>query len=88
MSDYAELTELENRVLDAIKQDCFYRESDDGECWCFADEFAKDAGITVESCKGVLGSLVQKKVINIWEGDRNFNTNKIDNLLQVSKKYR
>lgn len=78
---FAELTELENKVLEAIKQDCFYQESDSGTCWCFTDQFAKDAGISVESCKGVLGSLQKKDIIHIDAYDEN-------NILQVNEKYR
>jgi len=82
---YDNLTELENKVLEAIKKDCFYQESEDGSCWCWADQFAKDAGISVESCKAVLGTMVQKKVIRIddWKslGEK-------DNYLQVAEDYR
>lgn len=83
---YKDLTELENKVLEAIKKDCFYRESEAGICWVFTDFFAKDAGISVESCKGVLGSLVKKEIIRIDDyTDRGYDEN---NALQVNKNYR
>lgn len=85
---YKDLTEMENKVLEAIKQDCFYRESDNYSCWCWVDEFAKDAGISIESCKGVLGSLVKKGVVHIDFYDKNFETGHNDNSLQVLKGYR
>lgn len=83
---YKELTELENKVLEAIKDDPFYKESEgQGLCWCFTEQFAKDAGISVESCKGVLGSLVKKEVIHI---DNNKDCGDSNNALTVSEKYR
>jgi hypothetical protein len=87
--DYKELTELENKVLRAIKSDCFYQESENGVCWVFTDQFAKDAGISIESCRAILGTLTEKKVIHIDKmtaKDREFGER--NNILQVSEDYR
>ena len=91
--NYDGLTELENKVLFAIKQDCFYQESfgqDDekyeGSCYCWPSDYAEIAKISVSACKGVLGSLVKKGVIRIddWKSCGQ----DPDNGLQVALPYR
>jgi len=64
---YPELTEMENKVIAAIKVDEIYSQSDSGSCWTCVEQIAEDSGLAVNQVKGVLGSLQKKRVLFIDE---------------------
>ena len=66
------LTQNEKSVLNIIATDemnevngdCA-RTVEESATWVFTDQIAKDAGLTINQTKGVLGSLVKKGMIEI-----------------------
>jgi hypothetical protein len=80
------LTENEKSILNIVATSEFNavngsipRHPEESPTWMFIDEIAEDSGLTVNQCKGVLGSLVKKGIVDIDDIDND------ETLIQITK---